>query len=209
MPNRGLPKTRPAPERFWEKVHKTEMCWVWTACTTNLGYGRFGVEGRTESAHRFAYKLLVGPIPDGLCLDHLCRNRACVNPAHLEPVTLGENVLRGVGLSARRAASAHCAKGHEWTPETTAIKVRANGATYRVCTVCRGANEQRRDRRKVKERFDRGPGWSLVQGKALRCSAINAHRRPCAYLTPWVDSKGVPWCRYHQASGSAWAEAGL
>lgn len=48
------------------------------------------------TAHRFAYELLVGPVPDGLQLDHLCRNRACCNPEHLEPVEGVENRLRGV-----------------------------------------------------------------------------------------------------------------
>jgi hypothetical protein len=51
-------------------------------------------------AHRFAYELLVGPIPEGLVIDHLCRNRRCVNPAHLEPVTAEENWRRGDAPSA-------------------------------------------------------------------------------------------------------------
>jgi hypothetical protein len=79
--------------RFWSKVDQGEDCWRWTACTSN-GYGRFSVKRQPVLAHRFAYELLVGPIPEGLELDHLCRNRWCVNPDHLEPVTHDENVRR-------------------------------------------------------------------------------------------------------------------
>lgn len=81
--------------RFWLRVHKTDDCWLWTS-TLRRGYGRFWIApGRFVPAHRFAYELLVGPIPEGLELDHLCRNPACVNPAHLDPVTHRENVRRG------------------------------------------------------------------------------------------------------------------
>ena len=93
-----LPYTRPAPERFWEKVDKAgqDECWLWTANkTAPNGHGRFLGPGGQVMAHRFAYELLVGPIPEGLVIDHLCRVRLCVNPAHLEPVTAEENIRRG------------------------------------------------------------------------------------------------------------------
>ena len=80
-------------ERFWSKVNKTDTCWIWTAAKNQDGHGRFR-HGRLVLAHRFAYELLVGPIPKGLDLDHLCQNPACVNPAHLEPVTRKENTRR-------------------------------------------------------------------------------------------------------------------
>ena len=83
-------------ERFWEKVDKTATCWLWRASIRNHGYGRIKVNGRAEQAHRVAYELLVGPIPEGLTLDHLCRVRLCVNPAHLEPVTQKVNIRRGL-----------------------------------------------------------------------------------------------------------------
>ncbi len=73
-------------------------CWVWVARLNRNGYGRLHHGGCERMAHRLSYEVHVGPIPDGLLLDHLCRVRCCVNPAHLEPVTHRENTLRGKAL---------------------------------------------------------------------------------------------------------------
>lgn len=92
---------RDESQRFWEKVDKTPSCWLWTgAISGGTGYGSFATMlGRNErkgvGAHRWAYEALVGPIPEGLVLDHLCAVRRCVRPEHLEPVTIGENNRRG------------------------------------------------------------------------------------------------------------------
>ncbi len=74
-----------------------EPCWLWTMSLDGRGYGQmWDREKRTRvTAHRFLYEHIVGPVPEGLDLDHLCRVRHCVNPAHLEPVTRAENVRRG------------------------------------------------------------------------------------------------------------------
>lgn len=81
-------------ERFWSKVAITPSCWLWMATRGPLGYGQFHDGTRLVYAHRWAYEALVGPIPEGLVIDHLCTTPPCVNPVHLEPVTQAVNVQR-------------------------------------------------------------------------------------------------------------------
>lgn len=99
-------------ERWWAKFERDPDtgCWLWTAAIDETtGYGRFHIApGNMGYAHRFSWELLVGPIPDGLDIDHLCRTRRCVNPAHLEPVTRQVNLLRGETLAAAHADHRDC-----------------------------------------------------------------------------------------------------
>ena len=113
-------------ERFWEKVAKSDGCWTWLAATDQNGYGTFG---RREKAHRVAFALTGGTVPDGHELDHLCRNRACVRPDHLEPVTHAENMRRG---AAARPPATHCRRGHSLSGHNEVR--RPNG--HRQCRVC-------------------------------------------------------------------------
>jgi hypothetical protein len=83
-------------------------------------------------AHRFVYEALVGPIPEGMELDHLCRHRNCVNYEHLEPVTRGENVRR-TAICEERRSRAHCPAGHPYSAENTYI----NPHGHRICRACR------------------------------------------------------------------------
>lgn len=119
-------------ERFWSKVDKTGDCWLWQAGLASTGYGQFN----SGSAHRFAYELVKGPIPEGLQIDHLCRNRKCVRPEHLEAVSCRENLLRGETLAALNVAKTRCPQGHGYTPENTYVVRRRNGRVFRVCKVC-------------------------------------------------------------------------
>lgn len=97
------PKPIPVEDRIWQKVVKRPGgCWDWCASLNEVGYGKVWAGKHSAAgnsvasyAHRVVYELLVGPIPEGLDLDHLCRNRRCVNPEHLEPVTRRENLNRG------------------------------------------------------------------------------------------------------------------
>ncbi len=106
------------PEHFWTKVSLSpDGCWLWTAGKNGVGYGMFAVADRRKKlSHRLAYETLIDLVGVGLDLDHLCRVRRCCNPAHLEPVTRGENIRRGIGPSIagqRQAAKTHCPRGHE------------------------------------------------------------------------------------------------
>jgi hypothetical protein len=88
----------PVAERFWRHVQigDPEGCWPWLAATNNRGYGvtSRGGRGTRIYAHRLAWELERGPIPEGLTIDHLCRNRGCINVRHMEVVTLAENIRR-------------------------------------------------------------------------------------------------------------------
>lgn len=80
--------------QFVDKTSDEGGCWLWTGTRNRGGYGDFRMPEGPRRAHRLAYENLVGPIPEGLELDHLCRVRNCVNPQHLEPVTRSENARR-------------------------------------------------------------------------------------------------------------------
>lgn len=84
-------------QRFFEKVHMTDGCWLWMGHRNSTNYGTFRDHGKTQLAHRVAYERIVGPIPEGLVIDHLCRNPPCVRPDHMETVTNYVNtIIRGV-----------------------------------------------------------------------------------------------------------------
>lgn len=104
--------------RFWAKVDKTDTCWLWTGAKTKDGYSSFYVGERTDYGHRFAYELLLGPIPSTLQLDHVCRVRHCVRPDHLEAVTQKENLLRGSSDPAINARKSVCPNGHPYDAVT-------------------------------------------------------------------------------------------
>lgn len=130
--------------RFWSYVNKTPGCWLWTGKVEDSGYGRFWTGERTDMAHRYAYTLLVGPIPEGYTIDHVkergCTSKACVKaiadehgPAHLEPVTYRENNLRGDCWSGVNARKTHCPQGHPYDATNTYWW---NG--WRHCRTCMG-----------------------------------------------------------------------
>ena len=98
------------------------------------GYGKFFLAGAARRAHRVAYEHYIGPIPDGLGIDHLCRVRGCVNPAHLEPVTHAENVRRGDSGKHNRVKT-HCPKGHPYKGDN----LYRESDSHRRCLVCKRA----------------------------------------------------------------------
>jgi hypothetical protein len=150
---------------FWSYVDKESNvfafvngerseCWIWRGWPTGDGYGRFSFEGTEWLAHRLAWTIENGPIPDGLQLDHLCRNRPCVRPEHTEPVTNRENGRRGLGGHINRS-KLYCPSGHPYNAANT--KVTSDGR--RRCILCdrrRMRDYMKRKRLKFKQNRETG-----------------------------------------------------
>lgn len=124
--------------RFWAKVDKrgATECWPWVGTVLQNGYGQFTTEGERRGVHRYSYEINVGPIPDGMTIDHVkdrgCVRTDCVNPAHLEVVTLMENVWRSDAWSAVNRRKTHCLRGHEFDT----VRPQPNGVVWRGCSTC-------------------------------------------------------------------------
>ena len=137
-------------DRFWERVEKTETCWLWKGAKDPHGYGRFWVKPRYVIAHRLAYELAIGPIPDGHEMHHECRVRDCVNPSHLTPVTRRTHPDVGHAVN---SAKTHCPQGHEYTEDNTFIET-TGGRRQRRCRQCLRAQWRQRETRRTNA--DRG-----------------------------------------------------
>jgi HNH endonuclease len=135
-------------DRVLNRVIVDDGCWEWAGAHNRDGYGTAYTTPtgtRPLGAHRVVYELLIGPIPEGLTIDHLCRNRGCVNPTHMEPVPKRTNLLRGVGVGARNAVKMHCARGHLYDAENTRILPSGK----RRCRQCHRDRERERKRRRA------------------------------------------------------------
>ena len=118
-------------------------CWLWTGYVDRKGYGTIGIGSRVEDkhgrctyrAHRIAYQLLVGQIPEGLVLDHICRERSCINPRHLQVATHRENLFAhgSIAPSKKNKEKTHCPHGHSYV---NPIVVKSGA---RVCRTCHNA----------------------------------------------------------------------
>ena len=122
-------------------------CHIWQGAL-NKGYGQVWVDGRMHFVHRVRYEREVGPIPEGMHLDHFfCDNGpgGCCNPAHVRPVTVRENTLRGSAQSAQNAAKTHCPRGHPLSGDNLYVMPPTG---RRQCRACRQLREQGRAKRK-------------------------------------------------------------
>jgi hypothetical protein len=154
------PDLRPVPERLADHYEVSASgCWSFTGYINPDGYGRLWVKGRYYPAHVLAYQEWVGPVPEGLTVDHVCHNgsgcaggwtclhRRCINPAHLEAVPQLENVRRGVSVIAEKMAQTHCVNGHELTEANLAPDPRGK----RQCRSCKNARDREKYRRNPQE----------------------------------------------------------
>lgn len=129
------------PNRVLKKISIGEGCWEWQGYCRPNGYGEVRVNTVRWYIHRYVYTETVGPIPEGLVLDHLCRNTSCCNPDHLEPVTLGENTRRGRNTHREKTT---CPQGHEYDEANTYH----NPSGFRQCRICNNAASARYKQRK-------------------------------------------------------------
>lgn len=140
-------------DKLIKRIRQGDGCWEWLGTVNNEGYGSFtlypnGKQGGrdTRTAHRLVYETFVGPIPEGMTLDHLCHtadgdcaggptcaHRRCVKPTHLAPTPFTDNVLRGVGPTAVNARKTHCIHGHPFDQANTYIRPATGNRDCRVC----------------------------------------------------------------------------
>lgn len=136
--------SRRLPARLMERVaFDSSGCWLWTGHIDRSGYGKYSPRHAQAGvlAHRYVYELLVGPIPEGMTLDHVrargCVHTHCVNPDHLEAVPFVENMQR------RYETQTHCKHGHEFTEANTHIR-KTGHRQCRACVARRSAEYRKR-----------------------------------------------------------------
>lgn len=141
-------------QRLWRRFYRdANGCWIWTGATTN-GYGRVGMSDprrRTVLAHRAMYELIVGPIPDGMTLDHLCEVTLCINPMHLEPCAPKDNTLRSTRNPLMVAyRNRTCTKGHPISGDN-----RMKHGTKYECRTCVNARRRKTQSNQTRQEQNR------------------------------------------------------
>lgn len=152
MSDRKPRKRRPIEDRFWEKVQKTDSCWLWTGSKQGrMGYGYLHIGGKKDRkpsrAHRLSWVIHNGPIPDGLYVLHKCDVPACVNPDHLflgdHKANMQDCASKGRVCTIGKSRLTHCIRGHEFSIENTFVS--KNG--HRRCRKCADMRDAKRGRK--------------------------------------------------------------
>jgi len=163
---------------FRDCGHRTP-CLIWTAATSDKGYGVTSISGRQFYVHRLTWEAVNGPMPrkangKRVVTDHLCRVHACANPDHLEPVTDAINVLRGESFAAVNAAKTRCDSGHEFTPANTRIE--PDGS--RTCLECKAERSRKATAAQTAARRAAVPPKPRKQPRPLApCGTLSARCR--------------------------------
>lgn len=121
-------------DRFWRNVRKAEGCWLWTASCTSHGYGQIMIAGRMMRAHRVAWLLTYGAIPDGLVVRHKCDNAPCCNPNHLEIGTQLDNVADMLGRE-RNVRGDRCGQSKLTNEQVAEIKALLASSPLRLVDI--------------------------------------------------------------------------
>lgn len=142
------PKPKPLAARLARlSVRAPSGCWIWLGSRHSQGYGLITLNDpkRTQYAHRVSYELHVGPIPEGMVIDHLCRREACIRPEHLQAVTQQVNVRRG--SRCRGVSDLVCKRGHSRADHGYVLP--DNGRRCRLCDVLNTQDYRRRKRARL------------------------------------------------------------
>jgi hypothetical protein len=164
--------------RFWEKVDKTDGCWVWIGAVSNKGYGNFWDGVNYVHAHRFSWQLHNGIIPNGLFVCHTCDNRKCVRDDHLFLGTNDDNMKDAVRKGRMASGDNHGLRKH---PECNGVHLHPevvrgerNGnailTNERVFALRRMGKLTIAEKRRLAEEYGVGIGviWSVLSGKTWK-----------------------------------------
>lgn len=202
--------------RFWSKVDRSggvDTCWLWVGAIDSTGYGAIKVNGYKEGAHRVAYRLERGEIPDGVDIKQTCQERRCCNPRHLLPVTRQVSVAMMRQEQRKQAAETErevirLPRGQMKCTRCGAMKpmrwfAKLDGAYTGLCTVCHLKSEEDKERAKAVG-AEQAP--QVKRGRPKRpLVELTQHERICERCRRVVNTRQTPW--YAGACFDCWKPA--